>query len=379
MTLYLRGDEWWYHFWYQGKHIQGRTRTTNKQQARRVESIRRAELVLGKSAPAHKASPTFSQLAPDYLAYSKANKLSHVVERYYLNGTLVPFFGDMRLDKITPFEIERYKQKRLKDGLKKSSINREVGLLKSMLRTAMEWELTSRNAAREAKLFKLDEPSLERVLSYEEEGKLLAACEEPELRCRAPHLRSVISIALYTGLRRGEMLRLRWVDIDFPQNVLIVRKSKTKSGRGRRVNLNSALRQMLASLFEAEHGEWVFPSPKRFQTPGEAQRHMGDVKNAFRRAVRLSGIAPITFHQLRHTFCSRLADAGVPMPVIQDLAGHASITMTRRYTHPADELKQKAVEILLKDRNKPEPATKPATPEFIVREAEVSETANTGT
>jgi integrase len=102
---------------------------------------------------------------------------------------------------------------------------------------------------------------------------------------------------------------------------------------------------------------------------------MQDVKNAFRRAVRLLGIAPITFHQLRHTFCSRLGDAGVPMPVIQDLAGHASITMTRRYTHPADERKEMAVEGLLRGRGETKPATKPATEPLKVPEAPIAETA----
>jgi integrase len=119
----------------------------------------------------------------------------------------------------------------------------------------------------------------------------------------------------------------------------------------------SMLRKKLLALFEQEHGEWFFPSPKRFQIRGKPESHIRDVKNAFRRAVNLAGIRPITFHQLGHTFCSRLADAGVSMPVIQDLAGHASITMTRRYTHPADERKQQAVEPLLGNPKGLEPAT----------------------
>jgi hypothetical protein len=82
---------------------------------------------------------------------------------------------------------------------------------------------------------------------------------------------------------------------------------------------------------------------------------------------RLAGIKKITFHQLRHTFCSRLADAGVPLPVIQKLAGRASITMTSRYTHPADELKQSAVEVLLKGRKGLESATKSATESLLQR------------
>ncbi len=377
MTLYRRGEEWWFHFWYEGRHIQRKTGTTNKREARDEEAKHRADLLRGKVSGAPSNRPTFAEFAGSYLAYSKANKLSYGVEFYYIDRTLVPFFGKLRLDRINPFELERFKRKRLEDGLKKSSINREIGLLKSMLKTAVEWELTDKNAAKEAKLFKLDEPLSDRVLSHEEECRLLTACDESELRFRAPHLKSIILIALYTGLRRGEILRLKWADIDFERNVLIVRKSKTSSGRGRRVGLNSLLRQTLLSSFEEEHGEWVFPSPKRFQTPNEAERHIGDVKNAFRRAVCLSGIEPITFHQLRHTFCSRLADAGIPMPVIQDLAGHASIIMTRRYTHPSEELKQKAVEMLVRGPTAAQPATKSATGLSNSTKSQMGETATT--
>jgi integrase len=107
------------------------------------------------------------------------------------------------------------------------------------------------------------------------------------------------------------------------------------------------LRKKLLAPFKQQHGEWLFPSPNRFQIQRQAENHISDDKNAFRRAVSVAGINSITFHRLRHTFSSRTADAGVPMAVIQDLGEHASIIMTRRYTHPADERKQQAVEALL--------------------------------
>ena len=107
-------------------------------------------------------------------------------------------------------------------------------------------------------------------------------------------------------------------------------------------------------------------------------RSIGDVKNAFRRAVRLSGIKPLTFHQLRHTFCSRLAEGGILMPVIQDLAGHASITMTRRYTHPSEESKQRAVEMLLRGQTTVLAATKSATSPAETSGNQTRETATEG-
>lgn len=201
MAVYRRGNDWWYHFWFDGQNIQENAHTKNKRQARRAEERHRAELVLGvrriesKDEPPVKPpvdpttgslkNPKFADFAVPYLAFSKANKRSYGVEVYYVNATLVPFFGHLRLSEISALKVEEFKQKRLEDGLKKSSINREVGLLKSMLETGLEWELTHKNAARKAKLFELDDPESDRVLSYEEEGKLLAACAEPELRYRS--------------------------------------------------------------------------------------------------------------------------------------------------------------------------------------------------
>lgn len=319
-------------------------------------------MIEGKLSPTPaKEISKFSSFTDRYLNYSKANKRAYGVEECYVRATLKPFFGDYRLNQISALMVEEFKQKRLRDGLKKSSINREVGLLKSMLSIAVRWELIDKNGARDCTLFKLDDPQQDRVLSFDEEVKLLAACDRPELKNRASLLKPIILVALYTGLRRGEILRLRWKDIDFDRSMLVVREAKTPAGQGRWVNINSRLRAALLALREDARCEWLFPSPDRFQEKIESERHLADVKHGFHRAVNLAGIAPITFHHLRHTFCTRLAKAGVPLPVIQELARHASIIMTRRYTHPAIELKQKAVELLLADQNQCETATKPAT------------------
>jgi len=349
MSTYKRGKLWWYSFWLRGERVQCGTKSTSRRAAQKLEALHKARLIKGEpDQDAAQENPKFPDFGDRYLEFSKANKRAFGVEKFYVRVTLTSFFGSHRLDQITPLIVEEYKQKRLKDGLRKSSINREIGLLKSMLSKAVEWELVKRNGARDCKLFKLDdEPQSTRVLSRDEEVKLMAACDGPEVKRRAPSLKPIVLVALYTGLRRGEILRLRWADIDFENGVLIVRQAKTAAGQGRRVNINSLLRGALLALREGTQSEWLFPSPERFQRPTESERHLMDVKNAFHRAVKVAGIPHLTFHQLRHTFCTRLADAGVPLPVIQDLAGHASIIMTRRYTHPASELKERAVELLL--------------------------------
>jgi integrase len=365
MSIYKRGRYYWYSFWFRGERIQCGTKSTSSRVASKLEALHKVCLIDGKQPPTPaKEVPTFSEFSERYMEFSKANKRSYGIEKCYVRAILKPHFGEHRLDQITAMLAEQFKQKRLKDGLKKSSINREVGLLKSMLSKAVEWELVDRNHAQECKLFKLDDERQPiRVLSQDEESKLLTTCEGTELKRRAPLLKPIILIALYTGLRRGEILRLRWADIDFESDVLTVQRAKTPAGQGRHVNINSRLREALLALKQKAKSEWLFPSPNRFQRQTESERHLMDVKKAFHRAVKLAGILHITFHQLRHTFCTRLADAGVPLPVIQDLAGHASIIMTRRYTHPGNELKQQAVELLLAEPNRPEIATRSATEE----------------
>jgi integrase len=362
VSVYKRGQYYWYSFWFKGKRIQQGTHTTNRREAQKLEAVHKARVIEGKSLmPSKRIIPPFSELASRYLEYSKANKRSYVADFYYITRVLSPYFDRFLLSDITPLMVEEFKQKRLRDGLKKSSINRELGLFKSMLNTAVRWQIADSNGARDVRQFKLDEPPVERVLSHEEELRILAACETCELAYRAPHLKAIILIALYTGLRRGEILRLRWADIDFDNFTLLVRRSKTIAGQGRKIYLNSILRHLMEGMRKDRKSEWVFPSPERFQQMEGTERHIGDVKHGFQRAVKLSRIPHITFHQLRHTFCTRLASAGVSLSVIQELAGHASILMTRRYTHPSNELKQRAVELLTRNESGARSATQSAT------------------
>ena len=110
--------------------------------------------------------------------------------------------------------------------------------------------------------------------------------------------------------------------------------------------------------------EWVFPYER------DPKKHIESVKGSYRRAVKLAGIKPITFHQLRHTFCTRLAAAGVDISTISELAGHCNVSMTERYVHPSNKLKQRGVELLVGGGNGGEPATKSATSVVLPGEGE---------
>src|ERR1700722_7824630 len=145
MAVYRRGEKWWYHFWYQSQHIQERTETTSKQEARKREATHKAELLLERRIVSPEENSKFADFAVGYLEYSKTHRRCYGVEFYYVDRTLVPFFGRFRLKEIDPIQVELFKQKRLRDGLKKSSINREVGLLKSMLNRAVRLKTIGAN------------------------------------------------------------------------------------------------------------------------------------------------------------------------------------------------------------------------------------------
>ncbi len=138
----------------------------------------------------------------------------------------------------------------------------------------------------------------------------------------------LVTVALYTGLRRGELFDLRWEDgIDFDLGVVRAGRSKTESGK-RTVPMNSLVLDTFRELYERRTGDYVFTSPK---TGGR----LVDVKTGFRKACADAKISNFVFHDLRHTFGTRLADAGVDVVKIKELMGHSSITTTMRYMHAA--------------------------------------------
>jgi integrase len=211
-------------------------------------------------------------------------------------------------------------------AVKDATINRELTTLKHVFTMAKKWGLTEHNPVKEVKFFRIDE-KVERVLSPQEEAKLLDAA--------SPHLRLILVIALHTGMRRGEILRLSWDHVDFRQRCVIVAQSK--SGRVRRIPMNSQLTSILEHVKKTDL--YVCGDP-------ETGKPFGSVRTAFLAAARRAKIGRIRFHDLRHTFATRLVERGVDLATVAELLGHSTIMMTMRYAHPTPETKKKAVEAL---------------------------------
>lgn len=166
-----------------------------------------------------------------------------------------------------------------------------------------------------------------RILDKEEINKLLDnSCD---------HLRSIIIIALNTGMRRSEIFKLKWKDIDFITNHIFIKE--TKSAVQRKIPMNSIVSSTLKNM--KRESEFLFYNPKTMD-------HIKDVKTSFKAACRRSGIRDLRFHDLRHTAATTMVIGGIDLVTVAEILGHSDIKMTMRYAHPTPENKRKAVNVL---------------------------------
>lgn len=285
-----------------------------------------------------------------FLAWAKENKKSwrNDVSRV---RTLLQRFGGKTFAQISPLAIEKYKSDRrkttvvfkLKPARERSlaSVNRELELLSRIFTRAMELKLTATNPCDQVKLFELSNKR-RRYLLDEEEPRLLAACEGT-----LAHLRRMIIVAVRTGMRRSDQLNLRKSQVDFQRGVIWVPNAKT--GKEYPLNMSAELREiMLALVRENPTSEYVFVNT-------DTGRPYIDLKKGFAKACSKAGITDLHWHDLRHTFGTRLAEAGYSEATIAELMGHADRKTTGRYTHATDRTRREAVEAAAPRAGNPRP------------------------
>lgn len=329
-SVYLRltktGKERWYIYYrVDGERIRKAVKNAqSRADALKVLQIQVADAFRGKYGfKREEKRIKFMKFADLYLENSKPNKKSWSEERYRIEAHLKPFFGELELKSISSLLIEKYRLKRLKTGVKNSTTNRELALLKVIFSRAIDWSFAVENPVRKVKFFSEKDNLKERVLTLEEETKILEVSAE--------HLKPILIFALNTGMRRGEILNLKWDQINLSKRFIQV--ENTKSGSNRVIPINDVLMEELLRLKKLnENSMFVFLNKS--------------VRTAFENACSRAGIDNLRFHDLRHTFATRLVEHGVDLITIKELLGHHSVKVTERYTHSNSDQKKKAVDIL---------------------------------
>ena len=320
--------KWAYDFWFNGKRYI-RVVGESKEQAEGAMAVHRKRLLDEKHGLASPiADIRFEALAEEYFKKVSKQKRSWRRDRLTLDHLERTYRGKL-LSEITTKGIEEYKAKRLKD-VSKATINREIALLSNVFTTAVSWKHSISNPVRGVARYEEPDP-VERPLAAEEEIRLLDAAPK--------HLKSILVLLTNTGLRRNELLSLRWKNVHFTTNQLLIPKTNCKRKQLRMVPLNSVALETLRTL-PRDH-EYVFYNKKT----GTSIR---DIKTAFHAVCKKAGIKGLRLHDLRHTFATRLRDKGENLTTIMKLMGHSKYETTLRYAHVLDKSQHEAVEKLVK-------------------------------
>ena len=261
--------------------------------------------------------------------YSRVNKKSWDRDALSIKN-LNKFFSGKYIYEINNLHIEEYKRKRLESNVSVATINRELACLKTILRKAAEWG-KMRTPLPKIQLFRENNQRV-RYLKEKEAQVLIEASPEP--------LKSIIIIALYTGMRRGEILNLKWRDIDIKERNITIWDTKNKEKRV--VPMNSMVWETFLNINKSPDSDFVF-------TRHNGQSRLTDdyISHLFQKIVKKIGFKNFRFHDLRHTFASWLVMKGVDLKTVQELMGHKDFRMTLRYSHLSPDHKKQAVELLV--------------------------------
>ncbi|GAI42281.1 unnamed protein product, partial [marine sediment metagenome] len=203
------------------------------------------------------------------------------------------------------------------ERLVQGRVNIELSCLRAMFNKAILWSKAVQNPVRHVKMLSEKNRRL-RYLKEDEIERLIANCPD--------YLRPIVVIALNTGMRKGEILNLKWEDVDLGTRIIYV--VNTKTNEKREIPVNTVLYAMLVDL-RTKSGAYVFPN--------DAGEPYVDIRKGFRTAIKKSHIRNFRFHDLRHTFASQLVMKGVDLKTIQELLGHKSIEMTIEVRTPFTE------------------------------------------
>lgn len=314
---------WWIR-WADSQGKEHREKIGQKAAAKAVYERRKTEVRLNKKLPElNRRELTVGDLLERYLPEMTSGKKPKGVKAYEAQAKFwKKKLGDDAACHLQPGTIERCKAELARDRAQ-ATVNRSLTFLRRLFSLAVRDQVVQVNPLSQG-----------RVRLYRERNqkdRFLSESEEAKMRAAAPKgFWTMILFALHTGLRRGEQLGLRRQDVDLERR--LIRLEDTKAGETQFLRLNSIALEILSQRLKEHDSEWVFPG-RNGPLDGSS------LGQRFKRLCAKVEIKGVSWHTLRHTYVSRLAMLGTPLPTLQKLARHKSIQMTLRYAHlcPAHE------------------------------------------
>lgn len=340
MTVIKRGSSWWIDIGFNGRRHRKRSPAKTMQGARAYELYLRNRLARGEplKEPGPEKKYKFKEIAIEWLEVDvkNNNKPSEYRNRKcILKSKLIPLFGSKNIEEITTKDIERLKAQLLNErGLSAKTVNNYISILRICLKSAIEKDMLE--VLPRIKLLKVSPQKFDFLT--EAETELLLSFAKGKWR-------EMILLALKTGLRFGELIALKWEDVNFKSRTITVRRNivhsiegSPKNNRTRTVPLTKSVLEMLSQ--KVKDNEYIFHNDEGNPL------HYTYCRKKLHRFCKLANLRTINWHTLRHTFASHLATKGVSVFAIKELLGHSDIKMTMRYAHPDLPMLQNAIDTL---------------------------------
>jgi integrase len=320
-NLYQRNSIWYFDIRVNGERKRISTKTKNRKLAERIYAQQLLDVEEGRWFEKKKAkSISFREMTEKYLRKYHRIRDEHTVKK------LLPAFGHLKLAEVTTEIISDYRDERLKK-VKPATIYQELSLMRRMFNVARkEWKWTKENPVADLSFSVGNKNARDRWLTIDQEENLIENATNPIW------LRPLLTTALHTGMRKGEIFNLCWPHVDFNRKLIMVVKSK--NGEKRTIPMSDTLFQTLQSIKVRDISGRVFPIADR------------SLRVAFEKALAKSGIRDFRFHDLRHTFATKLVQNGVDLYKVKELLGHKTLAMTTRYAHHYPESLRSGIAVL---------------------------------
>ncbi len=365
--IYKRGNLFWLRYaGLDGKIIFEPTGSDKLKNAESLLHKRKAEIDSGKQPEVIKIkNHSFKELKEEYVKWAERQR--GYKKKLSVINQLADQFGHYPLRRFDTMMIEQFQTERLQKGHKPATVNRHIATLKHMFTKATDWNMVEEETLKRVRKVKLLEENNRRLryLNKDECIALLNACKK--------HLKPIVMTAINTGMRKEEILNLKWDNVDLKNGFILL--DITKNGERREIPINTTLHEVLSGIVRRIDIPYVFYVARKKKEPitdstkviesvspigdkipqeetenqtedSKPSQRYGNIHRSFKSACKKAKIRDFHFHDLRHTFASQLVMAGIDLTTVKELLGHKTLTMTLRYAHLAPSHKVKAVDIL---------------------------------
>ena len=332
MTITKRNGKYYCRFQINGeRHHYLCSGASSVKEAEKIENAFKYKLQQQQNGviPKENKKVKLSLLIKLYDEYGKINKLSY--GRDYFGKYICEYFNvNTTVDNIKAENIENFKiYLKTTRNSSNSTINKYLSALSKMFNLGISNKLIKENPVKEVRKLREDNYKI-RFLTVAEEQKLFRV-----IKRNFPYLEPIVICALQTGMRRGEILNLKWEQVDFDYGYIEL--LQTKSGKSRKIPLSKTLRNALEQIDRKTEYVFVNPLTKKPYT---------DIHNNFKTILEKAKIDNFRFHDLRHTVATRLVEKGIDLVVVKEILGHSKIDTTLRYAHAVPKRKLEAIEVL---------------------------------